>query len=81
MNHCCCLQFIFLTQFVNSDNDNNDKFVDPEVCIRVCNVNGRYRIKIPEIIHVRGFQSLIVNPYIHSKTILFIAENGTESMI
>ena len=38
---------------MNNDNDNNyDKFVDPKVCIRVCNVNGRYRINIPEIIHM-----------------------------
>ena len=67
---------------MNNDNDNNDKFVDPEVCICVCNVNGRYRINIPEIIHMlEGFQSLTVNPYIHSKTILFKTENGTESMI
>ena len=66
---------------MNSDNDNNDKFVDPEVCIRVCHVNNRYRINIPEIIHVRGFQSSTENPCIHSKTILLIAENGTESMI
>ena len=37
---------------MNNDDDNHDKFVDPEVCNRVCNVNGRYRINIPEIIHM-----------------------------